>query len=319
MSDVTWGFIGLGNIGYPMAINLHKNMPASHRLAVLDVNKDAMNRFVREASEWAEGNGVGDRLIKVETLNSAREVAEVSTVLITCLPSPEIVKGVFDGILEDGNLAPLEPDRLFIDCSTIAPPLSREIADALKTSGQGHFVDAPMSGGVVGARAGTLSFMYGAPDSSQLIERIESVLSCMGKTFWHMGEQGTGVASKLANNYILSINNIATAEAMNMGRHWGLDLKLLTDMIKTSTGRCWSVEVNNPVPGVNEDAPSSHGYRPGGTVNLMKKDLGLAMAGAKASGVALPLADKAFEIYQAVAETDGDRDLSVVYQWLQNQ
>ncbi|KAK3716321.1 hypothetical protein LTR37_006471 [Vermiconidia calcicola] len=302
-----------------MAMNLRKNMPTSHRLAIRDVNKDAMDLFVREASEWVEGRGTGDRSMRVVTPNSAREVAEGSAVLITCLPSPEVVKGVFDEVLEDGKLAPLEPERLFIDCSTIAPPLSRVIANAVKTSGKGHFVDAPMSGGVVGARAGTLSFMYGAPDSSQLIERVESVLSCMGKTFWHMGEQGTGVASKLANNYILSINNIATAEAMNMGRHWGLDLKLLTDMIKTSTGRCWPVEVNNPVPGVNENAPSSHGYEPGGTIDLMKKDLGLAMAGAKASGAALPLADKAFEVYRAVGETDGGRDLSIVYQWLQNQ
>jgi 3-hydroxyisobutyrate dehydrogenase len=241
------------------------------------------------------------------------------TVLITCLPSPHIVKVLFQGILKDGQLPPLELERLFIDCSTIDPPSSKEVAESVHTSHSGSFVDAPVSGGTVGARAGTLSFMFGAPKSSQLLGRVKSVLSLMGKSSWYMGEQGAGVSSKLVNNYILSITNIATAEGLNMGRQWGLDLKTLTELIKSSTGRCWPLEANNPVPGVDENAPASHGYKPGGTVNIVKKDLGLAMAGAEASGTSLPLASAAYKVYQDVGESDGGKDFSIVYQWLQNR
>lgn len=239
--------------------------------------------------------------------------------LITSLPSPEIVKLVYNDILKDGKLPSLERERLFIDSSTVDPPTSRALALAFHTAQSGTFVDAPISGGVVGARAGTLSFMFGAPNSTQLIEQIKDILSLMGTSIWRMGSQGAGSCSKLANNYIVSINNIATAEALNMAHRWGLDLKTLTEVIKSSTGRCWPVESNNPVPGIDENSPASNNYEPGGTVNMVKKDLGLAIAGAEASGAPLLLASKAYEIYQTVSETDGSKDLSIVYQWLQDQ
>ena len=238
----------------------------------------------------------------------------LQSVLITYLPTPKIVKDLFQGIVKDGKLPQLKQERLFIDCSAIDPPSSREGAKSVHESHNGSFVDAPVAGGTVGARAGTLSFMFGAPNSDQLIERVKSILSLMGKTSWHMGESGAGVSAKLANNYILSITNIATAEGLNMGRQWGLDLKSLTELISSSTGRCWPLEANTPVPGVDENAPASKGYKPGGTVNIVKKDLGLAMAGAQASGAALPLADAAYKVYQAVGESDGGQDFSIVYQ-----
>ncbi|KAJ5101216.1 hypothetical protein N7456_007268 [Penicillium angulare] len=134
-----------------------------------------------------------------------------------------------------------------------------------------------------------------------------------------MGEQSSGVRSKIVNNYILSINNIAAAEAMNMARKWGIDPVVLTDMLKVSTGRCWPVEVNNPVPGVNKDAPASNDYAPGGTVSIVKKDLGLAMADAKKSKAALKLAEAAWEVYDAVEKEHMGKDFSIVYQWLQRQ
>jgi 3-hydroxyisobutyrate dehydrogenase-like beta-hydroxyacid dehydrogenase len=240
-------------------------------------------------------------------------------VLITCLPSPKIVKDLYQSILKDGKLPSLNQDRLFIDCSTIDPLSSRDIAQMVHESRMGNFVDAPVSGGVIGARTGTLSFMFGAPKSAELVERLKSVLSLMGTSCWHMGESGAGVSAKLANNYISSITNIAVAEAFNMGHQWGLDPKELTELIKTSTGRCWPVEANNPVPGVDENAPASRNYKPGGSVDIIKKDLGLAMAGAKASGAKLQLADKAYETYDTIAAMDnGGKDFSIVYQWLQN-
>ncbi len=241
-------------------------------------------------------------------------------VLITCLPSPKIVDSVFQSILQNGMLRSMKQERLFIDCSTIDPQSSREVARKVHESQSGSFVDAPVSGGVVGARAGTLSFMFGAPQSSELVDRVRSVLSLMGTSSWHMGESGAGVSAKLANNYILGVTNIATAEAFNMAHQWGLDLKALTELIKTSTGRCWPVEANNPVPGIDKNSPSSKGYAAGGSINIMKKDVGLAVAGAKASGAKLQLGDKAYEMYDTIGATeDGEKDLSFVYKWLQER
>ncbi|KAF5615251.1 3-hydroxyisobutyrate dehydrogenase [Fusarium sp. NRRL 25303] len=316
MADITWGFVGLGNIGYPMAINLRDKMPNRYNLIIHDVNYDAMNRFAEQVNGMRDRNAV-DIQYSFDLADNARQVAEKSTVLITCLPSTRIVQDVYNSILNHGTLPQLAEKRLFIDCSTIDPVSSQEIGDMLHKAGCGHFVDAPMSGGVVGARAGTLSFMFGSAEN--LEEQVKSALLLMGKSARRMGNQGTGVCSKLANNYILSINNIASAEALNMARQWGLDLRALSDLIKSSTGRCWPIDVNNPAPGVDESAPASNGYAPGGTVNIIKKDLELAMAGAKASGALLPLAEKAHEVYCAVEEAYSGKDLSVVYQWLQNQ
>lgn len=217
-------------------------------------------------------------------------------------------------------LPQLDQQRLFIDTSTIDPPSSRDVADTIHKANAGQFVDAPVSGGAVGARAGTLSFMYGAPSQSkEFLQRVESILSLMGENIWNMGGQGNGVASKLANNYILAVNNIAVADAMSMGHHWGLDQKALTDMISHSTGRCWPVEVNNPVPGVVEDSPASNDYKPGCPVSMINKDLALAMTGARSSGASIALAEKAHEVYNTVDNSFKGKDFSVVYQWLLKQ
>lgn len=240
--------------------------------------------------------------------------------MITSLPESQHVVDVFHSILKNGDLPALEQDRLFIDTSTIDPEASKGIANAIHTTQAGRFVDAPVSGGVVGARAGTLSFMFGASDpTGELIPRVREVLALMGKKAWHLGEPGAGVSGKLANNYMLAINNIATAEAMNLGIRWGLDPKGLAEMINSSTGRCWPSEVNNPVPGVIETAPSSRGYEGGFGVSLMKKDLRLALEAAEKSGTPLALGDKARDVYNAVESAHRGKDFSVVYQWLQSK
>lgn len=219
-----------------------------------------------------------------------------------------------------GKLPALDQERLFIDTSTIDPPTSTEVANAVHKTDLGRFIDAPMSGGVVGARAGTLSFMFGVSDSNdELLNRIRSILLLMGKNIWHMGLQGSGVASKLANNYILAVNNIAAAEAMNLGIRWGLDPKVLATMVSSSTGRSWPMDVNNPVPGVAETAASSRGYEGGFGVSLMHKDLGLAITAARESGAPLVLGDRARLVYKAVEEMHRGKDFSVVYQWLQGK
>jgi 3-hydroxyisobutyrate dehydrogenase-like beta-hydroxyacid dehydrogenase len=171
-----------------------------------------------------------------------------------------------------------------------------------------------MSGGVVGARAGTLTFMVGA--ESSLLSRIEPILLLMGKKVWHMGPQGTGLSGKLANNYALAINNIAAAEAMNLGMKWGIDAKALASLINSATGKSWPSEVNNPVPGVIDAAPASRNYEGGFGVSLMKKDLKLAVAAAKEAGATLALAEKATEVYDETEKEFKGKDFSVVYQWL---
>ncbi len=245
--------------------------------------------------------------------------------VITCLPEPKHVKAAYNNILstyagiQDGDLPPRPQPRVFIDCSTIDPTSSREVAAAVSAAlpnGQGNFVDAPMSGGVVGATAGTLTFMLGAPQS--LLGRVEPVLLRMGKRVLHCGPQGAGLGAKLANNYLLAIENIATAEAMNLGVKWGLDPKVLASVINVSTGKCWPSEVNNPVPGVVEAAPAGRDYQGGFGIGLMRKDLRLAMLAAKEAGAELPLADRAAEVYASAEgeEACRGRDFSVVYRWL---
>lgn len=223
------------------------------------------------------------------------------------------MKGVFSDIL---SLDLPKRDRVYIDCSTIDPSSSRAVAQMVSSAGQGQFVDAPMSGGVVGATAGTLTFMLGAPDA--LLPRVEPVLLRMGKRVLHCGAQGTGLSAKLANNYLLAVNNIATAEAMNLGIRWGLDPKTLANVINVSTGKCWPSKVNNPVRGVVEGAPAGRDYAGGFGIGLMKKDLNLAIVAAQEADARLELGDRAKQVYAEAEKLDDckGRDFSVVYRYL---
>lgn len=238
--------------------------------------------------------------------------------IITVLPEPKHVSGVYHQMLTPPSLlkSNVPTPRLFIDCSTIDITTSRSVADAVHSTGQGKFIDAPMSGGVVGAQAGTLTFMIGA--APEAVEKATEVLSMMGKKVLHLGPQGSGLAGKLANNYLLALNNVATAEAMSMGIKWGLEPKALAAMINSATGRCWPSEVNNPVPGVVEGSPAGRDYEGGFGVALANKDLKLAIKAAKEAGVKLALADTAKAFYDEVeqAENCKGRDFSVVYRHL---
>ena len=233
--------------------------------------------------------------------------------VITVLPEPQHVKAVFKVILQE-PLPALSTGRLFIDCSTIDPSSSQQVAQDVISTSSGSFVDAPMSGGVVGARAGSLTFMIGAVPT--LVKDVEPILLMMGKKVWHLGKQGAGLSGKLANNYALAINNIAAAEAMNLGIRWGLDPKALADLINSSTGRSWPSEVNNPVPGVLETAPASRDYEGGFGISLMKKDLSLAVTAAEEAGAKLELAAKATELYELAEKDYKGKDFSVIYKYL---
>jgi len=294
-----------------MARNLQAKLPSSDTLRVYDINASSIEKFANDTK--ALGSGAS-----VQVAATVREAAEDSEVTITVLPEPSHVKNVFGQILQPPLAASVvpNPDRLFIDCSTIDPTSSKEVANAVHTTQQGRFVDAPMSGGVVGATAGTLTFMLGSPEN--LVSRIEAILLTMGKKVLHCGNQGAGLSGKLANNYLLAINNIATAEAMNLGIKWGLDPTILGDLINTSTGKCWPSEVNNPVKGVTPTSPANRDYSGGFGIGLMKKDLSLAIQAAAEAGARLELGDKAKKVYEGAAEQEDckDRDFSVVYRYL---
>nr|OQO18381.1 hypothetical protein B0A51_13181 [Rachicladosporium sp. CCFEE 5018] len=304
--QASYGFIGLGRMGYPMAKNLRTKIPESDTMIIHDVNEASTAKFAEEV-----GN--------VTIAKNVREVAEKSTTIITVLPEPSHVQSVFGQVLQPPTLlteAPNHHKRLFIDCSTIDPKTSSEVAEAAHASGQGRFIDAPMSGGVVGVAAGKLTFMIGASES--VLERATEVLMMMGKRVIHLGPQGSGLKGKLANNYLLALNNVATCEAMNMGVKWGLDPHKLADMINTATGKCWPSEVNNPVPGVIEGSPASKGYEGGFGTALMLKDLKLALKAGQEAGIEPQLGAYAKDIYAAVEKDESckGKDFSVVYRFI---
>ncbi|KAH6673938.1 3-hydroxyisobutyrate dehydrogenase [Plectosphaerella plurivora] len=303
-----YGFIGLGQMGYQMARNLQAKLPPSDSISIFDINKGAVESLKAEMQKSGSGGA------SIQVASSVAEASSEADTIITVLPEPQHVKAVYESIL--AALPSSGPDRLFIDCSTIDPSTSRGVAGSIASAGRGTFVDAPMSGGVVGATAGTLTFMLGAPGS--VLPRAEPILLRMGKRVLHCGDQGAGLSAKLANNYLLALNNIATAEAMNLGIRWGLDPKTLAGVINVSTGKCWPSEVNNPVAGVVEGSPASRDYSGGFGIGLMKKDLGLAMVAAKEAGARLDLADKAMEVYAEAEKEERckGRDFSVVYRYL---
>ncbi|KAK7429888.1 hypothetical protein QQZ08_003510 [Neonectria magnoliae] len=301
-----YAFVGLGQMGYQMAKNLQSKLSSSDKVAIFDINAQAVKGLETEMKAATGGAAV-------EVAASAFEASRDADTVITVLPEPKHVQGVYKSILADSLP---KKDRIFIDCSTIDPSTSRQVAASVSAAGQGTFVDAPMSGGVVGASAGTLTFMLGAP--SPLVPRLEPVLLRMGKKVLHCGAQGAGLSAKLANNYLLALNNIATAEAMNLGIRWGLDPKTLAGVINVSTGRCWPSEVNNPVAGVVATAPANRDFAGGFGIALMKKDLRLAMVAAEEAGARMELAKSAFAVYEKAEKEERckGRDFSVVYRYL---
>ncbi len=269
------GFIGLGNMGNPMARNLVK---AGHDLVVFDVFPDAIAKVVAAGGKAA---------------TSVAEVAKNARVIITMLPSSPHVREVYTGTGE--LLANVTPGTLLIDSSTIDPHSAREVA---ATAAQRKIVmlDAPVSGGTVGAEAATLTFMVGGDAKAFAVAK--PILEKMGKNVVHCGAEGTGQVAKICNNMLLAISMIGVSESMNLGASLGIDPKLLAGIINTSSGRCWSSDTYNPFPGVIETSAASRGYTGGFGVDLMLKDLGLAMDAAKQTKQAAIMGSLAHQLYQ---------------------
>ncbi|WP_219218788.1 3-hydroxyisobutyrate dehydrogenase [Variovorax boronicumulans] len=272
-------FIGLGNMGGPMALNLHK---AGHALSAFDLSKDACAKFAAEGLPIAA---------------SAAATLEGVEIVVSMLPASAHVEGLYlGGNGQPGILEKIAPGTLVIDSSTIAAATSRKVAEAAAKRGVA-VIDAPVSGGTGGAIAGTLTFMVGGSEAD--LERARPVLEKMGANIFHAGAAGAGQTAKICNNMLLGILMIGTSEAIALGVANGLDPKVLSEIMRRSSGGNWALEKYNPLPGVMETAPASKNYAGGFGTDLMLKDLGLAQENAAAVRAATPLGGLARNLYAA--------------------
>ncbi|VFR17866.1 3-hydroxyisobutyrate dehydrogenase [plant metagenome] len=282
-------FIGLGNMGAPMALNLLK---AGHALKVFDLSEKALKQAAEAGASVA---------------SSAQDAVTGADCVITMLPASAHVEKLYLG---DDLLAGVRADALVIDCSTIAPESARRVAAAAQARGIA-MIDAPVSGGTGGAAAGTLTFIVGG--AAESLERARPLLEKMGKNIFHAGDAGAGQVAKICNNMLLGVLMAGTAEALALGVANGLDVKVLSDIISKSSGRNWATELYNPWPGVMPNVPASKGYEGGFGVDLMLKDLGLAAEAALAVKAATPLGELARNLYAMhSAQGNGGLDFSSI-------
>ncbi len=283
-------FLGLGNMGMPMAINLAK---AGHEVIGFDIVPAARDAFE------AHGNSAA-------TIGEAVARAEF---VVTMLPAGKHVREVYDVVLKQAK-----PSALLIDCSTIDVATAREVADMAAAEGF-TMLDAPVSGGVGGAAAGTLTFMVGGP--APAFERAKPILEAMGKTIVHCGFVGAGQAAKICNNMILGISMIAVSEAFALADRLGLDHQKLFDVASKSSGQCWSLTNYCPAPGPVPNSPANRDWQPGFAAALMLKDLRLSQEAALASGAATKLGAEATNFYAELVQSGfGGKDFSYAYRFL---
>lgn len=285
------GFIGLGNMGLPMAMNLVK---AGHQVTGFDLVQSQLDAF------FAAGGAVAV---------SANAAAQEADVLISMLPASKHVEGLYLG--DSGLLANADPKTLLIDCSTISPKVAQAVATTAKAKGFA-MIDAPVSGGTAGAQAATLTFMVGGDQAA--VDYARPLLEKMGKNIFHAGGSGAGQTVKVCNNMLLGIQMLGTSEALRLGIANGMDPKVLSDIMSKSSGRNWALELYNPCPGVMENVPSSKGYAGGFGVDLMLKDLSLAVENAENLDASVPLGKMAQQLYDHHSKAgNGQLDFSSVF------
>jgi 3-hydroxyisobutyrate dehydrogenase len=289
----TIGFIGLGNMGAPMAAHLVK---AGHRVTGFDLVAIAVESLA------AKGG----------TAAASAAAAAGSEIVITMLPAGPQVRSVYLG--DDGLLAHARKDALLIDCSTIDVETARAVAAAAAEAGF-DMLDAPVSGGVGGAEAATLTFMVGGEEA--VFSRARPILEAMGRTIVHAGPAGNGQAAKICNNMMLGVSMIAVCEAFSLAERLGLEAQTLFDISAKSSGQCWALTSYCPVPGPVPASPANRDYTPGFTAAMMLKDLRLAQQAAGASATPTPLGAAAANLYQLfVDEGAGGRDFSAIYRFI---
>lgn len=284
------GFVGLGQMGFPMVKNL---LAAKHDVAIYDTNSVAI--------EKAAGMGATS-VVSLKMLVSAVDV------VITMLPTPPIVRDVYTS--PEGILRNVKKNTLLIDCSTGDPQTAIDLAKIAAAQGN-PMIDAPVSGGVPGAEAGTLTFMVGGNEKD--FTSAKAVLFGMGKNIVHCGPHGTGQVAKLCNNVLLGISMVGVSESMCLGVQLGMDPKVLAGIINTSSGRCWVSDTYNPYPGVLEHAPASKGFSGGFACDLMIKDLSLAIAAADGAKQPMPMSAVSKQLFQMLSlQGNGEKDISAM-------
>ena len=283
----TIAFIGLGNMGGPMAANLAK---AGHEVRGFDVVEEARDRAAEQG---------------ITIIETAEEAAQGAEVVFTSLPNGGLVKQVLESVL-----AANEGAKTYVDVSTIAVAEARELADTVSKAGSA-FLDAPVSGGIAGAAAGTLAFMVGG--TAEDFGKVKPLLDIMGKSVTHCGDIGNGQAVKACNNMILAVQQIVLAEALVLGERLGLDHQAFYDVVSNATGNSWSRSGNAPVPDIVPSSPANNDFRPGFASALMLKDLKLAMAAAEDTKTDTVLGRIAEEQYASfVDEGHGGLDFSAI-------
>jgi len=291
------GFIGLGNMGGPMAANLVR---AGHDVVAFDMAPNAL--------QSAETAGC-------RTVTRGVEIAEGAEIIVTMLPAGAHVREVYMG--QDGLIAASAPGTLMIDCSTIDVATAREVSAAAGEAGLA-MIDAPVSGGVTGADAGTLTFMVGG--EADAFDRAKPYLEVMGKTIVHAGGAGNGQAAKICNNMVLGISMIGVCEAFVLADQLGLDHQKLFDIASTASGQCWSLTTYCPVPGPVPTSPANRDYAPGFTAEMMLKDLKLAQSAAGDFGAETPLGAEAAALFgQFVDAGSGEVDFSGIIKMLREK
>src|SRR5712671_2031753 len=288
------GFIGLGNMGLPMAQNLVK---AGHAVAGCDLSEYPVDRLAADGGTPAR---------------SIADACRDAEIVITMLPAGREVREAYLG--SDGVLAAVQRGTLLVDSSTIDVKTAREVAQAAEEQGLA-MIDAPVSGGVSGALAASLTFMVGG--SPEAFERARPVLAKMGKTIVHAGGAGNGQAAKICNNMILGVSMIAVSEAFLLAEKLGLDAQRLFEISSKSSGQCWSMTSYCPVPGPVPASPANRDYQAGFTAAMMLKDLMLAQGAANAAGVATPMGAEAAALYRLYAgQGNAVKDFSGIVNFL---
>ncbi|KAI0080602.1 3-hydroxyisobutyrate dehydrogenase [Panus rudis PR-1116 ss-1] len=314
----TTAFIGLGRMGSEMAYNLFSktlvDTNGSAEFVVCDAREESAHTFVKNMEAQFPGT-------KVQIVSAPGDAVIASQTVITMLPSSPHVKKVYEGGIIPALKSLSREDAaatLCIDSTTLDVQVARDTAQEVQSLGA-TMVDAPVSGGVAGAKAGTLSFMVGGSDSA--FKRVSPILSLMGRKIFHCGPNGAGLGAKICNNLVLGVQQIVVAEAMLLGQKLGLEPAVLANVINSSTGACWSCSVNNPVPGAlpDKEPPCTRNYEGGFATSLMLKDMGLASEIADACASPLPLGEAAEALYAEVVQQEpelANRDFSSVYQYL---
>lgn len=290
------GFVGLGHMGLPMAINLIK---AGHSVTGYDLQEEALKQF-------SKSNGL--------IATHLSEAAVDQDIVITMLQKGQQVQEVCTG--STGLFSKATPGTLFIDCSTIDVDTARTIN---QLASEYHLLacDAPVSGGVVGAAAASLTIMVGAEEET--FAKAQPILSCMGKKIIHAGNPGAGQAAKICNNMVLAVSMIAISEAFTLAQKLGLSASKLFEVMSTSSGQCWALNQYVPVAGILENVPANHDYKPGFTATMMLKDLLLSQEAANSVQLKTPLGTESTSLYQQLINQGlGDLDFSAIIKLISN-